>query len=555
MYSLTSDKSQSWLSWFLRGVLIVGFLILFAKLFELQIIKGQFYRNLSDQNRIRHIPIPAPRGKILARGGEMLAGNLEVKKAVKFRSDGSFDITDDITGELPENIITDYRRVYPLASESAHLTGYLSVVSPEKVGKVDPDCPQKGVMKSGSLIGVSGLEEEYQCRLEGTDGEELIEVDTTGKKVRTLGVREPIPGQDVKTTIDYGLQKETAEDMVKAKSTGQGAALVTNTSGEILSFYSLPSFDPNILVNHSDSQKIASLLSDSSLPFFDRVVGGAFNPGSVFKPVVALAALEEGSINKDFTYTDTGKITVNGFSYTNWYLTEYGGTEGNIDLPRAIARSTDTFFYTIGAMVGPNNIAKWADMFGLNKPTGVDIPGENHGLIPTTDWKKENIKESWYLGDTYHMAIGQGYVTVTPIELNSYISAIAANGKYCTPHFLQDSDKFPCRQIKLSQDDLDYVKKGMVDACTSGGTGYTFFDFGAKHNSQTLACKTGTAETGVNGVPNAWFTLFTPVDNAKIVATVVFEKAGQGSDVAGPVARQIADYYFQSQVSVPSSSN
>lgn len=544
-----NNPHDSWLPWFLRGVLIVGFLILFAKLFETQIIKGSYYRDLSDNNRIRRILIPAPRGRIIARGGEVLAGNLTVRKAIKLNPNGAYGITDDLTGASPDEIITDYRRVYPLGSQAAHAVGYLSVVGDNQIGKINPDCPEKGPRISGQLVGTTGLEQEYECILEGTPGEELIEVNTKGEKVRTLGKLDPVPGRDVQTTIDYNLQAQVAHDMDNAKSTGRGAVVVSDTSGQILAFYSLPSFDPNLLINHNNSQEITSLLQNPDLPFFDRVIGGTFNPGSVFKPVVALAALEEGAIDKNFTYVDTGKITVNSFSYTNWFLTEYGRTEGQIDLTRAIARSTDTFFYEIGQMVGPNNIAKWADMFNLNKPTGIDLPGEVHGLIPTTDWKKENIKELWYLGDTYHMAIGQGYVSVTPIELNSYIAAIAANGKYCIPHLLLNSGNFPCRQIHIAQNNLDLVKKGMIDACSTGGTGYTFFDFGAKHNGQTLACKTGTAETGVNGIPNAWFTFFTSVDNPQLVTTVVFEKAGQGSDVAGPVARQIADYYFSSNQS------
>ena len=542
-------KNESWLSWFLRGFLIVLFLVLFAKLFEVQIIKGSYYRDLSDNNRIRRISIPAPRGRIIARGGEVLAGNLTVRKAIKLNASGAYELTDDLTGSSPDEIVTDYRRNYPLGSLAAHVVGYLSVVGDNQIGKINPDCPGKGPRVSGQLVGVTGLEQEYECELDGVPGEELIEVDTAGKKVRTLGKLEPIPGHDIQTTIDYNLQKQVAADMDSAKSTGRGAVIVSDTSGQILAFYSLPSFDPNLLINHNDPQEIASLLQSTDLPFFNRVIGGTFNPGSVFKPVVAIAALEEGAIDKNFTYTDTGKITVNGFSYTNWFLTEYGGTEGKIGLTRAIARSTDTFFYQIGQMVGADNIAKWADAFGLNKPTGVDLPGEVSGLIPTTDWKKQNIRESWFLGDTYHMAIGQGYVAVTPIELNSYISAIAANGRYCTPHLLMDSGNFPCRKINLSQNNLDLVKSGMIDACSSGGTGYTFFDFSAKHDGQTLACKTGTAETGVGGIPNAWLTFFTPVENPQLVTTVVFEKAGQGSDVAGPVARQIADYYFSSNQS------
>lgn len=540
MNSLASQGSQSWLSWFLRGLLVVLFLILFAKLFETQVLKGNYYRLLSEENRIRHIPIPAPRGKILARGGEELATNVEIKERIKFRDNGGYEITSDLTGATPEEIITDYRRIYPLGAAFAHASGYLAKAGDTEIGKVNPDCPQKGVVLPTTMLGKTGLEQEYQCQLMGVDGEELVEVNTSGKKVRTLGRREPVPGRDLKTNIDYNLQSEVASQMYGKK----GAAVVTDVEGRILAFFSEPSFDPNLLITREDKAKISQLLEDPNLPFFDRAISGTYHPGSVFKPAVALSALQEGVIDKNFLYTDTGVITVNGFSYSNWYLTEYGRTEGQINLTRAIARSTDTFFYKIGEMVGPNNIAKWADLFGLNKSTGVDLPGETKGLIPTTDWKKQVIKESWFLGDTYHMAIGQGYVAVTPLELNTYIAAIAKDGKLCQPRFNQDSPEV-CKDLNISQNNLDLVKEGMKEACSQGGTAFTFFDFAAKYGGTEVACKTGTAEVGTDGTPHAWFTFFAPEQNPDIVATVLIEKGGQGSTVAGPIARSIADYYFQ----------
>lgn len=534
------NQPQSWLSWFLRGVLIVAFLILFSRLLELQVIKGDHYRALSEENRIRHIPIPAARGKILARDGSELAGNLAEKKRIKFGADGSHEISDDLTEANPEEIIMDYKRVYPLGASAAHITGYLAKPGTSEVGKVNPKCPDKGPVLPTALVGKTGLEEEYECQLLGTAGEELIEVNTLGNKIRTLGRREPIPGVDVKTAVDYNLQVEVASNM-QGKN---GAAIVTDSKGAILAFYSEPSFDPNLFIDRTDNQKIAALFTDANLPLFDRVIGGTFHPGSVFKPVVAISALEEGAIDKNFSYTDTGVIKVNDFSYSNWFFTEYGRTEGTIGLTRAIARSTDTFFYKIGEMVGPNNIAKWAEIFGLNQPTGVDIPSETHGLIPTTDWKKQTLKEIWFLGDTYHMSIGQGYVAVTPIELNSYIAAIAAGGVYCQPRFNQNAQTV-CKNLSVSQNNLNSVKEGMKEACAQGGTAYTFFDFPAKYGGTEIACKTGTAEVGTDGTPHAWFTFFAPAGNPEIVSTILVEKGGQGSSVAGPIARKIADFYFQ----------
>lgn len=482
MNSLSSNNSQSWLAWFLRGVLLVAFLVLLTKMFEVQIIKGEYYRNLSEENRIKHVPIYAARGKILARGGEVLTGT----------------------------------------SEFAHLVGYLAKPNEKEVGTVNPNCPEKGPRGYDILVGRTGLQEQYECQLLGIDGEELLEVNTKGEKIRSLGRREPIPGIDVKTTIDYNLQLETARQMEGKK----GAAIISDPKGQILALYSGPSFDP---------QKISESLNNPDLPFFNRVISGTFHPGSVFKPLVALAALEEKKIDKNFTYTDLGFIKVNDFTYNNWYFTGYGGTEGNIDLPRALARSTDTFFYKIGEMVGPNKIASWSQKFGLDKKTGIDLPGEKAGLIPT-------IKEPWYLGNTYHMAIGQGDVSLTPIEVNTYIAAIANNGILCTPHLISQNSE--CRDLKIKKQNLDLVKEGMKEACTEGGTAYTFFDFAEKHGDIQVACKTGTAEVGTDGIPHAWFTLMAPLDNPQIIVTILIERGGQGSAIAGPIVRKIMDFYF-----------
>lgn len=534
MHTLSSENKQSWLSWFLRGLLILLFLILFAKLIEVQIIKGTYYQNLAQANRIRHVALPAPRGKILARSGEELATNVEIKKRIEFTKDSGFQITEDLTNAKPDEIVTDYKRAYPMGDAFSHPIGYLSKVSASEVGKINPNCPEKGARLSDSLIGETGLEEKYECVLAGTPGEELIEVDTSGREVRILGRRDPTPGKNIKTTIDYGLQMEVARDMNAMEGT-RGAAIATDTNGEILAFYSYPTYDPNIFGDSNNSKEISGLLNNSNLPLFDRVISGTYHPGSVFKPLVSLAALQENVIDKNFSYNDVGIIKVNDYSYTNWYFTEYGRTEGLVNLTKAIARSTDTFFYTIGQMVGPDKIAKWAKVFGLNSKTGVDIPGEKFGLIPTPG-------KGWYLGNTYHMAIGQGDVSLTPIEVNTYIAAIADGGKLCTPHLLNMDAK--CKQLDVKQQNLDLIKQGMEEACTTGGTAYTFFDFAEKHNGIQVACKTGTAEVGTDGTPHAWFTLFAPSTKPKIVVTILVERGGQGSQIAGPIARKIADYYF-----------
>jgi len=498
-----SSTTQSWLSWFMKGILIFGFLFLLGRLIELQVIKGDYFRSLSDNNRIRRVPIPAPRGLILARGGETLVGN------------------------------RGYIRDYPLGEAFGHVSGYLGEAGPEEVGKIDPECIEKGARKLGSLVGRGGLEEQYNCLLSGVDGEEIVEVDAVGRIVRIMGRKDPIAGKDIKTNIDYKLQTESAKAMKGKK----GVVIISDPAGEILTLYSSPSFDPG--------SSVSKILNDKDLPLFNRATGGLFHPGSVFKPLVAIAALEEGKIDKTFRYEDTGSISVKtlygDFSYSNWYYLQYGKTEGEIDVVRAIARSTDTFFYKLGEMAGIEKLDEWMGKFGLDKRTGIDLPGEVENLIPSPEWKLKEKNEKWFLGNTYHLAIGQGDLALTPLSLNRIPSVIASGGKLCTLRIVNRERMVNkgCKDLKIKKENLDLVKEGMVEACSRGGTGYTFFDW----KGGQVGCKTGTAETNEDGKTHAWFTLFAPTDFPEIILTVLVEGGGEGSKVAGPIAREIMDFW------------
>jgi penicillin-binding protein 2 len=328
-----------------------------------------------------------------------------------------------------------------------------------------------------------------------------------------------------------------------------GAVIVSDPKGEVLALYSSPSFDPNIFVDDKNQDRVIALLNDKNLPFFNRAISGSFHPGSIFKPFVAIAALEEGKINEGFTFIDPGVIRVGTFSYTNWYFTQYGKTEGTIDLSRALTRSTDTFFYKLGELTGAEAIANWAYKFGVGDETEIDIPGEGVGLIPSPEWKLRVKGERWFLGNTYHMSIGQGDIALTPVGVNMAISAIANGGSLCKPRivtFLGELGNGQCRDVQIKRENLDLVKEGMLGACSPGGTGFTFFDFPTKSpNATFVACKTGTAETGDGKTTHAWFVAFGPVDSPEIVATVLVEKGGEGAYVAGPIARGIFDYWFK----------
>ncbi len=560
MNTLDNMPTPGWLSWFLKGTLLVVAIILFARLAELQIIKGQYYHDLSDNNRIRTIPIIAARGKILGSDGQALVGNIPIKEKIIFTKEG-FKKDLNIDGANPNeftaggpqaSLIIETKRNYFLGAAAAHVTGYLAKVNKDEVNKIDPNCPDKGTRLPESLIGRSGLEEEYDCILRGIDGEELIEVDAAGNPVRILGIRNPIAGQDLVTTINTGLQQKVASVVNTLKittSTGtnlpddrRGAVVITDGNGKVLAMYSAPSYDPNAFINGNASQ-INSIVNNSSLPLFNRDIDGLYHPGSTFKIVTSTAALEEKKIDENFTFNDQGFITLNGYTYNNWNWSEFGKVEREVNLTRAIARSTDTFFYKVGEKVGISDLSSWANKFGLNKNTGIDLPNEAKGLIPDPAWKRQAKGELWFLGDTYNVAIGQGDVVLTPVAANTLASVIANNGKVCTPH-INSSIKDNCINLNLQEKNIDLIKEGMIEACSTGGTGFPFFDFNPK-----VACKTGTAETGDNGKTHAWFAAFAPSDNPKIVIDVIIEKGGQGSEVAAPIAKEILNYYFNKQSS------
>ncbi len=582
METFSSSKTQSWLSWFLKGLLLLGFLILVGRLIDLQIIRGNYFKDLAEGNRIRRVSITAPRGKILARGGEVLVGNREVEKRVDFDPEEGYKKIDDTLSANKEELVTEPIRIYELGADLAHVSGYLGEVNQQELGKIQAECLEKGVRSSGALIGRSGLEEEYDCILRGINGEIMVEVDVNGMRVRTLGSKDPVAGSDIKTTIDFGLQTKIAEIISNAEDLPlgkRGAVVVTDTAGEVLALYSSPSFDPNIFIA-GDNKSIVQVFKDKNLPLFNRVIGGNFHPGSVYKPMVAVAALEENIVDEDYIYEDTGVVTTDSiygkYSYTNWYFTQYGGVEGKIDLPRALARSTDTFFYKVGGLLGVDKLVEWSEKFGLNKATGIDLPGEIDGFVPSPLWKLDAKGERWFLGNTYHMSIGQGDIALTPMGIHMAISSMAADGFLCKPRIVNDGElvngqwsmvngrQRECRDLEIRKESLKLVKQGMLETCRPEGTAFTFFDFKEKYGID-VACKTGTAETTDDSEPHAWFVAYAPAFTkpalpagrasagkpasseyveTEIVVTVLIENGGEGSKIAGPIAREIFDYYF-----------
>lgn len=515
------------------------FFAVLLRLFHLQIVKGSENRQLAEGNRIQIKKIHAPRGVIYDRNGQILAQNKPGFRLIEKRSDGSFKITQitrdeainmEVSGDPKfSELEVDNIRDYPFGEQTAHILGYVGQVSPEELKN-----PRFNDYNSGDKVGREGVEETYEKTLKGIDGGEVIEVDSSGRKIRTLRTIDPISGKSLSLSIDINLQKKAYENLKKAlilSGSCCGAVIVEDVgNGAILSLVSLPSFDPD---------QIELFLTAPHSPMLNRVISGTYPPGSIFKIVSSLAGLSSGKISSQTHFEDTGVLTLGPYTFANWYFTEYGKTEGSLDIVRAIQRSNDIFFYRVGQEIGEEEIAKMARKLGFGKLLGIDIPGEGVGVVPDNKWKLENYNEVWFPGDTLHMAIGQGFVTVTPLEVSNLISTVAAGGKNYSLH-LEFKKQISESKFNLKKEDLNLVKSGLALVPKNGGTAWPFFSFPIP-----TAGKTGTAEFGDSrNRTHAWYTSYAPVDDPKIAVTVLVEAGGEGSTIASPVAKEIYRWYF-----------
>ena len=507
--------------------------LLSGRLVWLTIVKGEQYEKISQGNRIKVYFEPANRGVIFDTQGEILARN------------------------IPEG------RKYLYGETMAHITGYTGLADSQDLAN-QPELSLPGA------VGKAGLEKQYDRILRGKEAERLVETDTNGEIVRELGYKAGQDGQNLKLSVDRRVQQKA----YAALGEKTGAVIVSRPNGQVLALVSKPSFDPNLFVtgqdsaeisDHEQANKIDLILNDTSQPLFNRAIAGLYPPGSTFKIVTATAGLESQAINGETVFLDTGKICFGQWCFTNWYYTQYGGTDGEVNLVKAIQRSNDIYFYQVGQLTGIRQLADWAKNYGLAAPTGIDLPGEEAGSFPSEEWKENTIGESWYLGDTIITSIGQGYTLVTPMQINQVTRIIAQDGLLCPPQILaavQDESKsgdwtdYPpakCRSLAIRQAHLDLIKQGMQKACETGGSAWPLFEFKVKTNSGEmtkipLACKTGTAEFGdPEEKTHAWLTVFAPVVEPEIVITVLVEKGGQGSNVAAPVAKEVLTDYFENR--------
>lgn len=524
---------------------LVVFLVIVARLFWLQVVRGSYHRTLSEENRILARSIPAPRGVILDRNRMVLSQNEPVYKlrnaecpmdqGTGSRAEECLELTTLSREEAllmtasgrGQEVVTLVGRRYRYGPEAAHLVGF--------VGEADEvELAANPELSLGETIGKMGVELVYDDRLRGGSGSELVEVDAAASVVRSIAKREPQPGEELSLSIDMRLQQLGYELL-----TGRVGAIVAADpqSGEVLALVSRPSFDPNA---------VAESLTRDDQPFFNRAIAGLYPPGSVFKVVTAVAGLQEGRLTEGTEIEDTGEIRIGPYRYGNWYFDQYGRTEGVLNLVGAIRRSNDIFFYKVGELVGATKLSEWAKAMGFGQRSGIDLPGEASGLVPSPLWKEMVQGERWFLGNTYHFAIGQSDLQVTPLQVTRMTAAVAS-GKLCRPLVVRGEGS--CEELGVREENLLLVREGMRQACLSGGTAFPFFNFGVSVDGEfrriEVGCKTGTAEYGdPRGRTHAWFTVFAPFADPKIVVTVLLEGAGEGSYQAAPVAKELLEYYF-----------
>ena len=529
-------------------IILILFLGLVARLFQLTIVKGTYYRYLAENNRIKEIPLEAPRGLIVDRKGFQIAYSTK------------------------ENDI-NRKRIYPLTDAASHLIGFRSLANPHDLQ--NDACANK--LALNDKIGKSGIEQIFECDLRGKKGKRLVEVDAQGSVRKIISETHPTSGGKIQLSLDSDLQQKAYSVLTNETIINSGgivvlkekkaAIIVSKPNGEILALVSFPSFNPQVYENN-DQDAIAKYMTDPEKPLFNRALVGTYPPGSVFKLTLAAGALQEGKIDEKFMVEDTGTITAGPIQFGNWYFLKYGKTEGMVDIIKGLRRSNDIFFYRLGEKLGPVGIKYWAEKFGYGKKTESKLP-DKPGLIPSDFWKKETLNERWYLGDTYNLSIGQGYLLTTPLQVNMATVAVVNHGKLCSPLLLKNQ-KSNCHSLGISEKNINLILEGMKQACSDGGTGWPFFDFRVKaqgllggdrtdspEGAETattssqlqniqVGCKTGTAESHLSsGLPHAWFTAFAPYEKPEIVVTVMVEESGEGSNVAAPIAKEILKAYFE----------
>jgi penicillin-binding protein 2 len=584
-------------------LICVAVFLLVGRLWGLQVVYGDYYLQLSEQNRLRNVPIQAPRGLIYDRHGRLIVTNAPSLNLYLVREDmtdaaatlaeigrvlgwPAAEIQSRLNSQrrqaflpvlikqglslaeaaqleahrlnLPGmKIEVEARRHYLYGTLASHLLGYVGEVSAEQLERDDT----RSLLPS-MIVGQAGVERSYDPWLRGRNGLKRIEVDALGHERQVADAIEPAQGDDLYLTIDLVVQQR-AEEALGGRA-GAVVAVDPNT-GELLAMVSHPAIDPNRLSGSLSSAEWERLANDPGHPLTNRVIQGVYPPGSVFKIPVAAAALESGAIRPEEQVTCKGGLIFGRRLYRDWKA----GGHGSMSLNEALVQSCDVYFYQAGITLGIDTIARYAAAFGLGEPTGIALLGERRGVVPSTEWKAKAIGEPWYPGETLSVAIGQSYVGTTPLQLAQMIGVVAGRGARYQPHVVsaireREIDRvrhFPPTRLAdaaLSDRTLKLLRRALADVVREkDGTG-------ANARSQLVAIggKTGTAQVvsspagGQVRAPDAfqdhaWFVAFAPVDAPTIAVAVLVEHGGKGGAVAAPVARQVIEAYVAPQAPAP----
>ena len=559
--------------------LSISFILLILALFYTQVLNWGKYHKLSESNCIRLIPLEGARGTIYDRNGYVLAGNrlsfdiaiipqeiqdlnsvlnvlspildqpvAGLNKIYNRRYLAPFapviiasDIQKSKAIEVEEKklnlpgVVVQAKptRSYPYNSSAAHILGYLGQISPSEFGNLSGYGYQ-----INDWVGKTGIEKHADNYLRGEDGGIQLEVDNRGRMVKTLGEKKPRKGQDITLTIDIRIQKLTDNLLSDRK----GAVVIMNAQdGQILALSSAPKFDPSFFIKSTNDRYVKEILTDCNHPLLNRAIAGRYPPGSTFKVITAISGLESIKLKKQTTFECVGNYRLGGNAFHCWK--EEG--HGLLNLTQAIAQSCNVYFFKAGASIGVDLIEKWAVKFGLGYPTGIDLPFESKGFVPGKSWKRSTNNEAWYKGDTLNLAIGQGYLLVTPLQM-ARLSAAVANGGYLVKPYLikkinnQEETKAKRKKIAVSPQSLAALKEGMVEVVAQAyGTGHR-----ARVRGISLAGKTGTAETD-SGTSHAWFIGFAPLEKPKVAFCVLLEHGGRGGDRPADMVKQIIKYLEQ----------
>jgi len=567
---------------------IVGMItLLLLGFWKLQVIDSDKYGVMAERNRVRSIPIIAPRGRMLDRDGRVLVDNYPsfsvlllrddmaaVEKNLPAIADGLGLSLDDLkeqlsnTGALPKfqpivikpeatqadvafieshradipllEMLMVHRRRYLPGGFMAHASGYVGEVSEQQIEA------SNGKYRPGDVAGKSGLERQYNDMLVGTDGMRRVIVNSIGKEMGRLSQQEAIPGKQIQLTIDYDLQQVAEAGLGDKK--GAVVALDPRT-GEVLAFASHPSPDPNDFAIRVSKEEWQRLNTDPGKPLLNRVTQAQLAPGSVFKIIMATAMLESKTPPENFTAFCPGYGIFYGQMHKCWV---YGkSSHGLVNLHNAIVRSCDVFFYNVGMRMGIDTISKYAKMLGLGARTGIDMPSEEPGLVPSEEWVQRVYHHKWYPGSTISVSIGQGSVMTTPLQVAYVIGGIASGGEFKQPHMLKDAQNVGEKHVALAENTVEQVTQGMYGVINeAGGTGNSVklqgIEFCGKSGTAQMMSYSAASRLGLGkGKNDGWFVGFAPRRDPEIVVAAVVEDTSEhGGTAAGPVVRDIVKAYY-----------